>query len=67
MIYPKLTQWAVAAVQTDAGRQDDSEARAKQLDQTRMEKALISISYKLGVHYPSLWAMMNRANLHLLC
>ena len=46
------------------------EARAIQLDRTRMEKALtgdriFSISCELGVHYPSLQAMMNQEDLHL--
>jgi len=48
------------------------EARAIQLDRTRMEQALtgdrnFSISCELGVRYPSLRAMMNRADLHLRC
>ena len=46
------------------------EARAIQMDRTRMEKALagdrnFSISCELGVRYPSLRAMMNREYLHL--
>ena len=46
------------------------EARAIQMDRTRMEKALagdrnFSISCELGVRYPSLRAMMNREDLHL--
>jgi hypothetical protein len=46
------------------------EARAIRLDRTRMEQALtgdriFSISCELGVLYPSLRAMMNRADLHL--
>jgi hypothetical protein len=48
------------------------EARAIQLDRTRMEQALtgdrnFSISCELGVRYPSLRAMMNRTDLHLRC
>jgi hypothetical protein len=48
------------------------EARAIQLDRTRMAQALtgdriFSISCELGVRYPSLRAMMNRADLHLRC
>ncbi len=46
------------------------EARAIQLDRTRMEQALtgdrkFSISCQLGVRYPSLRAMMNWADSHL--
>jgi hypothetical protein len=46
------------------------EAREFQLDQTRMAKALtgdrnFSISCELGVHYPTLLAMINRKDLHL--
>ncbi len=45
------------------------EASKLQLDQYLMAKALtgdrnFSISCKLGVCYPTLWAMMNRENLH---
>jgi hypothetical protein len=47
--------------------QDDLQASTIQLDRTRMEKALISISCKLGVCYPSLLAMIIRADLHLRC
>ena len=50
--------------------EDMGEARAIQMDRTRMEKALtgdrnFSISCELGVCYPSLRAMMNREDLHL--
>ena len=46
------------------------EARAIQMDRTRMEKALtgdriFSIPCELGVRYPSLRAMMNLEDLHL--
>ncbi len=45
-------------------------ARNIQMEKTRMENALtgdrnFSISYELGVQYPSLLAMMNRKDLHL--
>ena len=48
------------------------EARAIQLDRTRMEQALtgdrkFSISCESGVRYPSHRAMMNRTDLHLRC
>jgi hypothetical protein len=51
---------------------DDLEVRAIQLDRTRLEKALtgernFSISCESGVCYPTLQAMMNRADLHLRC
>ncbi len=46
------------------------EAHEIQLDRTQMAKALtgdrcFSISCKLGVHYPTLLAMMNQEDLHL--
>ena len=46
------------------------EARAIQMERTRMEKALtgdrnFSISCELGVRYPSLRAMINREDLHV--
>jgi hypothetical protein len=45
-------------------------ARELRLDRTRMAKALtgdrnFSISCELGGRYPTLWAMMNREDLHL--
>jgi hypothetical protein len=47
------------------------DARKLLWDHSRLEKALtgyrnFSIFCELGVHYPSLRAMMNRDNLHLL-
>ncbi len=46
------------------------EAHKLQLDRTRMAKVLtgdriFSISYELGVSFPTLLAMMNREDLHL--